>query len=258
MTISFVGRGLYALRPAYCVAGGRYVATDEGVEYEFDGTTWSIVHGEFSQQWNPMLAPGDLIGGGSNGVAVRIPVATADGKVLTSKASATGGMGWEAGGGGSGLLTSATVVLTNSQILNIFGTPVTLVTPSAGTGVLPVSAYAIHDFRNGTYTDPDQSGDIGIFDGVTGGRWSIITPISDADNPVQYGASKFLTYGPVLSGGSVGQSGWLGYLNDVTGTPVPQGIGPFILKKAGPSEFTDGGSGNTLTVTLYYIAVSTT
>jgi hypothetical protein len=55
----------------------------------------------------PMTAKGDLVGYDGTSV-IRIPNASADNMVLTSKASSTGGMDWEtpSGGGGGGNITA--------------------------------------------------------------------------------------------------------------------------------------------------------
>jgi hypothetical protein len=160
-------------------------------------------------------------------------------------------------GGGSGLLQSATLILSNTDILNILATPKTLVTPAAGTAILPVAGWAVEDFSQGIYVDPDSNGDVQIIEQNSEGIWYGSIPISNADFSPSPGAVKFFSFS---NGGNA--TGWSVSLNNaVTGSIQLLVGGPLIVQKVNVGgsnhEFTGGGTGNTLTIILYYIAVPT-
>lgn len=94
-------RGLLADRPAAAAAneGYNYYATDTGILYRSNGSSWDVNSSGFA---NPMTTAGDLIYGGASGTPTRLGIGTA-GQVLKTNAGATAPE-WadESGGGGGG------------------------------------------------------------------------------------------------------------------------------------------------------------
>ena len=151
--------GLYSALPAAGIAGRMYYCTDSSGSHQAqvlqdNGSAWvtlgylapSAGGGGFV---NPMTTTGDMIVGGASGAAARLPIGSS-GQVLsvTTAAGSVDGIGWVAGGGGSGVSGYATFQATGSGISNITTGGICTGVTHAGTGLYEIALSAAQNLAN--------------------------------------------------------------------------------------------------------------
>jgi hypothetical protein len=164
--------------------------------------------------------------------------------------------GVSSGGGGSSSVLSATVTVTNAQLLALLMTPVTIVAaPGAGKAIFPVQAFLNADTTGGAYTvDANTIVEIRI-PAVSGSMLSRLIEVYNG------GVSELLSEGaPAYA--------WMGtaaYTDSTSTETIASSPGrdpaelddqPLSLLQSNGAALIGGNAANTLTVTAYYTVVT--